>query len=52
MQTSKTVMWCGINSNKFATWPKETPDPFITHIENPLKPGLGKKVILSLLYLT
>ena len=37
-------MWCGINSNKFATWPKDTPDPFITHIKNLLKSGLGKKL--------
>ena len=23
-------MWCGINYNKFAIWPKDNPDPFIT----------------------
>ena len=44
MQTGKAVMWWGINSNKFATWPKDTPDPFIRHIKNPLKLGLGKKL--------
>ena len=36
-------MWCGINSNKFATWPKDTPDPFITHIKKSAKPRLGEK---------
>ena len=37
-------MWYGINSNKFATWPKDTPDRFITHMKNLLKSGLGKKL--------
>ena len=45
-------MWRGINFNKFVTWPKDTPDLFITHIKNPLKSGLGKKVIMSLLFST
>ena len=45
-------MWRGINFNKFVTWPKDTPDLFITHIKNPLKSGLGKKVIISLLFST
>ena len=31
---------------------QETPDPFITHMKNPLKSGLGKKVIISLLFST
>ena len=44
MQTGKAVMSFGINSNKFATWPNDTPDPFITHIKTPLKPCLGKKL--------
>ena len=44
MQTGKAVMRCGTNSNKFATWPKDNPDPFITHIKNPLNSGLGKKL--------
>ena len=39
-------MGCGINSNKFAT-----PDPSITHIKNPLKSALGKKVTIRLLFL-
>ena len=43
IQTGKGVMSCGINSNKFATWPKDTPDPFIAYIKNPLKSDLGKK---------
>ena len=45
MQTSKSVMSCGIDSNKFPTWPKDIPDPFITDIKNPLKSGirLGEK---------
>ena len=45
-------MSCGINSNKFGTWPKDTPDPFITHIKNQLKSGLEKKVIMRLLFST
>ena len=44
MKTGKAVMWCGINFNKFATQPKDTPDPSITNIKNPLKSGLGKKL--------
>ena len=52
MQTDKSVKRCGINSNKFAIWSKDTPDPFITHIKNPLKSSLGKKVIISLLFST
>ena len=35
-------MWYGINSNEFATCPKDTPDPFITY-EKSAKIRLGKK---------
>ena len=42
MQTGKAVMWCGINSNKFVTWPWDPPDPFITH-KNPAKIRLDEK---------
>ena len=45
-------MWCGINSNKLAIWPKATPDTFITHIKNTLSSFLEKKVRMSLKFLT
>ena len=45
-------MWCERNSNKFATCPKEIPDPFIKHTKNPLKSGFGKNVIMSILFST
>ena len=44
MQTGKAVIRCVINSYEFATWPKDTPDPFITHIKNLLKSDLGKNL--------
>ena len=44
-------MLCGKNSNKFATRPKNFPDPFITYPKNLLKPGLLKKH-MSLLFWT
>ena len=50
--TGKNVMWCGINSNKFAFLSNDTLDPFIAHISNPLKSVLAKKVLMSSLFST
>ena len=52
METGKAVMWCGRNSNKFATWPKDISDLFIAHIKNQLKSRLEKNVVMSLLFST
>ena len=44
MLAGKGVMWCRTNSNKFATWPKYSPDPFIYYTyQNSLKSGFAKK---------
>ena len=41
-------MWCGINSDEFVTWPRDTPDPFITHMKNLLKFGTVKSIFFKI----
>ena len=52
MQTGKAVIWYEMNSSKLATWLKDTPDPFIAYITNPLKSSMMKKFIMILLFST